>query len=58
LVDEYSEAVSDGHNVLASVCIESRGMYRATGPDELRVVGELSFSTDRPQWRRPGSTAE
>jgi L-fuconolactonase len=43
LVEEYSEAVTDGHNVIASVCVESHGMYRSTGPAELRVVGETEF---------------
>ncbi len=43
LIDEYTDFVSDGHNVIATVAVESHGMYRAGGPEELRVVGETEF---------------
>ena len=32
-----------GHNVVATVFIECRAMYRAAGPQELRPVGETEF---------------
>ncbi|MEW1721270.1 amidohydrolase family protein [Streptomyces sp. NPDC093109] len=43
LVDEYADAVGGGHNVIASVCVQSSAMYRADGPEELKPVGETEF---------------
>jgi len=43
LIEEYTDFVSDGHNVVASIAVESHGMYRASGPEALRVVGETEF---------------
>ncbi|GGG16549.1 amidohydrolase [Rhodococcoides trifolii] len=42
-VDEYTDYLDDGHNVVASVVVESQSMYRADGPDELRAVGQTEF---------------
>jgi predicted TIM-barrel fold metal-dependent hydrolase len=34
-----------GHNILATVCVEAeRGLYRRTGPEALRSVGETEFA--------------
>lgn len=43
LADDYAQAVSDGHNVVASVAIEAHSTYRSDGPVELRGVGETEF---------------
>jgi predicted TIM-barrel fold metal-dependent hydrolase len=43
LVDDYADLVDGGHHVVASVAVESRAMYRATGPEHLRVVGQTEF---------------
>jgi predicted TIM-barrel fold metal-dependent hydrolase len=32
-----------GHNILATVYVQARAMYRADGPDELKPVGEIEF---------------
>jgi predicted TIM-barrel fold metal-dependent hydrolase len=32
-----------GHNILATVYVQARAMYRAHGPDELKPVGEIEF---------------
>jgi len=32
-----------GHNILATVYVQARSMYRADGPDELKPVGETEF---------------
>ncbi|MFC9833639.1 amidohydrolase family protein [Rhodococcus sp. NPDC127530] len=43
LIEDYVDYVSDGHNVVASVVVESRTMYRADGPEEFRTVGQTEF---------------
>lgn len=43
LADDYAQAVSDGHNVVASVIVEARSTHRSDGPVELRGVGETEF---------------
>ncbi len=44
LVDEFAADIAEsGHNVIASVFIECDQMYRATGPKEMRPVGEVEF---------------
>ena len=34
---------NSGHNIVATVYLECRSMYRADGPEELRPVGETEF---------------
>lgn len=43
LADDYALAVSDGHNVVASVIMEARSTHRSDGPAEMRSVGETEF---------------
>jgi predicted TIM-barrel fold metal-dependent hydrolase len=43
LMDEMSDDVSSGHNIVATVYVEARSMYRNSGPEELRPVGEVEF---------------
>ncbi|SNS82689.1 amidohydrolase family protein [Rhodococcoides kyotonense] len=43
LIDDYTELVSSGHNVVATVVVESQTMYRGDGPEELRTVGQTEF---------------
>lgn len=43
LLDEYLADVNSGHNVIASVFEECHSMYRASGPEEMRSVGETEF---------------
>lgn len=43
LIDDYTDLVSDGHNVIATIVMESQAMYRQDGPDEFRTVGETEF---------------
>src|SRR5205085_10913809 len=42
-LDELLADLSTGHNVVATVFLECRSMYRADGPVELRPVGETEF---------------
>src|SRR3954447_25976143 len=49
LIEELAADVGSGHNVVATVYVEARSMYRASGPEPLRPVGEESS----PMARRP-----
>jgi L-fuconolactonase len=42
-LDEFVLDVTSGHNVVGSVFMETSAMYRATGPERFRVVGEVEF---------------
>jgi predicted TIM-barrel fold metal-dependent hydrolase len=44
LIEEFSADVGSGHNVVATVYVEARSMYRATGPEAFRPVGEVEFA--------------
>jgi len=44
MLDEIVADVSSGHNVVSTVFVECRAMYRAEGPHEMRVVGETEFA--------------
>jgi predicted TIM-barrel fold metal-dependent hydrolase len=43
LMDEIQKDLQSGHNIVSSVFIECRAMYRADGPDEMKPVGETEF---------------
>ena len=44
LIEELSGDIASGHNIIATVYIEARSMYRARGPEEMRVVNEVAFA--------------
>src|ERR1043166_7742486 len=44
LIEEFSADLGSGHNVVATVYVEARSMYRATGPEAFRPVGEVEFA--------------
>jgi predicted TIM-barrel fold metal-dependent hydrolase len=44
LIEEFSADLASGHNVVATVYVEARSMYRATGPEAFRPVGEVEFA--------------
>jgi predicted TIM-barrel fold metal-dependent hydrolase len=44
LIDELSADIASGHNIVATVYVEARSMYRAGGPEALRPVGEVEFA--------------
>ena len=44
LIEELAADVGSGHNVVATVYVEARSMYRAGGPEPLRPVGEVEFA--------------
>ncbi len=43
LLHELSADINSGHNVVSTVFIEARSMYRSGGPEEMRPVGEVEF---------------
>jgi L-fuconolactonase len=43
LLDELLADTNTGHNIIATVFVQARAMLRATGPIELRPVGETEF---------------
>ncbi len=45
LLPEFAIDLATGHNVVSTVYAECRSMYRQTGPDELRSLGETEFVT-------------
>jgi len=44
LLDDLLMDTDSGHNIVATVFIQARSMYRATGPEEMRPVGEMEFA--------------
>ena len=43
LLDELLADTNSGHNIVATVFIECRSMYRAEGPVEMKPIGETEF---------------
>src|SRR5437879_6396680 len=43
LIEEMAADIGSGHNIVATVYVEARSMYRANGPEALRPVGEVEF---------------
>jgi predicted TIM-barrel fold metal-dependent hydrolase len=43
LIDELLQDIGGGHNIVASVFVECRSMYKKDGPRELAAVGEVEF---------------
>src|SRR4051795_6027986 len=44
LIEEMAADVASGHNVIATVYVDCRSMYRSNGPEALRPVGEVEFA--------------
>lgn len=44
LIEEIASDVASGHNIIATVYVEARSMYRARGPEAFRPVGEVEFA--------------
>src|SRR5712675_2971860 len=43
LIEEMTQDIATGHNIIATIYVEARSMYRASGPEALRPVGEVEF---------------
>src|SRR3984957_10028086 len=44
LLDDLTSDIASGHNVIATVYVEARSMYRAKAPEVFRPVGEVEFA--------------
>jgi predicted TIM-barrel fold metal-dependent hydrolase len=44
MIEEISIDIASGHNIIATVYVEARSMYRAGGPEEFRPVNEVEFA--------------
>src|SRR6195952_227784 len=44
LIEDLAADISSGHNIIATVYVEARSMYRASGTEALRPVGEGEFA--------------
>jgi predicted TIM-barrel fold metal-dependent hydrolase len=44
MLNEVTDDIASGHNVVATVYVDCRSMYRAAGPDGMRPVGEVEFA--------------
>src|SRR5579871_3604346 len=44
LLDDLLADTGSGHNIVATVYMEARSMYRDQGPEEMRPVGETEFA--------------
>src|SRR6204780_3401973 len=44
LIEDIAADIASGHNVIATVYVEARSMYRDGGPEALRPVGEVEFA--------------
>ncbi|MPY74800.1 MAG: amidohydrolase family protein [Alphaproteobacteria bacterium] len=43
LMEEIQKDLRSGHNIVTSVFVECRAMYRDGGPEEMKPVGEVEF---------------
>src|SRR6266404_4097370 len=43
LFDEFMTDLASGHNIRATVFVNARAMYRASGPEAMKSVGEIEF---------------
>src|ERR1700751_3163459 len=44
LIEEMAADIASGHNIMATVYVDCRSMYRAHGPEAFRPVGEVEFA--------------
>jgi predicted TIM-barrel fold metal-dependent hydrolase len=44
MISDMAADIASGHNILATVYVDCRSMYRAHGPEAFRPVGEVEFA--------------
>ena len=44
MIEEMAADIASGHNIIATVYVDCRSMYRAHGPEAFRPVGEVEFA--------------
>ncbi|HEY3792002.1 MAG TPA: amidohydrolase family protein [Bradyrhizobium sp.] len=46
MIEEMSTDIASGHNIIATVYVDCRSMYRARGAEAFRPVGEVEFANE------------
>ena len=44
MIEEMAADIASGHNIIATVYVDCRSMYRTHGPEAFRPVGEVEFA--------------
>src|SRR5215468_5270885 len=44
MIEDMAADIASGHNIIATVYVDCRSMYRAGGPEAFRPVGEVEFA--------------
>jgi predicted TIM-barrel fold metal-dependent hydrolase len=44
MIEQMAADIASGHNIIATVYVDCRSMYRAHGPEAFRPVGEVEFA--------------
>jgi predicted TIM-barrel fold metal-dependent hydrolase len=44
MIEDMADDIASGHNIVATVYVDCRSMYRASGPEAFRPVGEVEFA--------------
>jgi predicted TIM-barrel fold metal-dependent hydrolase len=44
MIEEMAADIASGHNIIATVYVDCRSMYRREGPEAFRPVGEVEFA--------------
>ena len=44
MIEDMADDIASGHNIVATVYVDCRSMYRAGGPEAYRPVGEVEFA--------------
>src|SRR5258707_4382476 len=44
MIEDMAADIASGHNIVATVYVDCRSMYRANGPEAFRPVGEVEFA--------------
>ena len=44
MLEELTDDIAMGHNIVATVYVDCRSMYRANGPEAFKPVGEVEFA--------------
>ena len=44
MIEDMADDIASGHNIVATVYVDCRSMYRANGPEAFRPVGEVEFA--------------
>src|SRR4029079_3377034 len=44
MIEEMAADIASGHNIIGTVYVDCRSMYRAHGPEAFRPVGEVEFA--------------